>query len=68
MVGKVSFVSMYCGVHIHNRQVILIKVATMLEMTAQTRTRDAYRAAHAARGEAMASILRWIFPSQDRCK
>jgi|GEM_PF-2173273 len=40
----------------------------MLEMTAQTRTRDAYRAAHAARGEAMASILRWIFPSQDRCK
>lgn len=36
----------------------------MFETTAQTRTRDAYRAAHAERGAVLASLMRRIFPSR----
>ena len=36
----------------------------MIEIAQDTRTRDAYRAAHTARGQMLNDLVRWIFTSQ----
>ena len=33
----------------------------MIEIAQDTRTRDAYRAAHTARGQMLTDLVRWIF-------